>query len=121
VSTDRSRKVRSVVDCGAKGGIAGSDVCVIEKSERSVDVRGIDNHEIVNIPIVTAGGVVTTQCGPTIAILHQYAYTARQDNSFICPTGVVQKMMSMTDLSRLLEDSNISSPMMDTLVSPSTF
>jgi len=42
-----------------------------------VDVRGIDNHQITNIPIVTAGGVITTQHGPAIAILHQYAYTGQ--------------------------------------------
>ncbi len=40
-----------------------------------VDVRGIDNHQITNIPIVTAGGVIKTQHGPAITILHQYAYT----------------------------------------------
>ncbi len=42
-----------------------------------VNVRGIDNHQITNIPIVTAGGVVKTQHGPAIAILHQYAYTGQ--------------------------------------------
>jgi len=42
-----------------------------------VDVRGIDNHQIVDIPIVTAGGVVKTQHEPAIVILHQYAYTGQ--------------------------------------------
>ncbi len=42
-----------------------------------VNVRGIDNPQITNIPIVTAGGVIKTQHGPAIAILHQYAYTGQ--------------------------------------------
>jgi len=44
-----------------------------EKSDQTVDVCGIDNHQITNIPNVTAGGVVKTQHGPAITILHQYA------------------------------------------------
>jgi len=32
---------------------------------------------MTNIPIVTAGGVVKTQHGPAIAILHQYTYTGQ--------------------------------------------
>jgi len=42
-----------------------------------VDVRGIDYHQIVDIPIVTAGGAFKTQHGPAIVILHQYAYTGQ--------------------------------------------
>jgi len=71
------------VDRGANGGIAGDDVCIIEKSDQTIDVRGIDNHQITNILIVTAGGVIKTQHGPTIAILHQYAYTDRQNHLFL--------------------------------------
>ena len=59
----RGNKKGALVDRGANGGICGNDVRVIEKSHRIVDVRGIDNHEIPNIPIVTAGGVVNTQSG----------------------------------------------------------
>ena len=67
----------SLVDRGANGGIAGDDVRVILKTLRNVDIQGIDNHQIQNIPIVTAGGVVKSQRGPVIAILHQYAYVGR--------------------------------------------
>ncbi len=34
-----------------------------------VDVHGIDNHQITNIPIVTTGGVVKIQHGPVLTIL----------------------------------------------------
>jgi len=77
VSAHQSRYIGLLVDHGANGGIAGNDVRIIKKSNQTVDVHGIDNHQIVDIPIVTAGGVVTTQHGLAIAIFHQYAYTGQ--------------------------------------------
>ena len=64
----------SLVDRGANGGIAGNDVRIIATTDRSVDVSGIDNHQMTNLRIVTAGGVVPTQLGDVIVILHQYAH-----------------------------------------------
>ena len=73
VSTHRHSSSMSLVDRGANGGVAGADVRVIFKTSRTVDIKGIDNHQVIDIPIGTVGGVVTTQKGPVIAILHQYA------------------------------------------------
>ena len=56
----KNAKKGSLVDCGANGGLAGCDVCVLYKTDRQVDVQGIDDHQLVNIPIVTAAGVITT-------------------------------------------------------------
>ncbi len=77
VFSHKSHKAGSLVDRGTNGGIVGDDVCIIEKSDQTVDVHGIDNHQITNIPIVRAEGVVKTQHSPVIAIMHQYAYTAQ--------------------------------------------
>ena len=77
VSTHRSSKSGSLVDRGANGGIAGSDVRIINRTNKSVNVRGIDDHQITDIPIVTAGGVAQTQKGEVIVILHQYAFTGK--------------------------------------------
>ena len=65
------------MDRGANRGVAGSDICVIAKTNRRVDIQGIDNHRMIDIPIVTAGGIVNTQKGEVINILHQYAYTGK--------------------------------------------
>jgi len=98
--------------------VAGDDVCIIDKSDPTVDVRGIDDHQITNIPIVTAGGVVNTQHGPAMAIPHQYAYIGqgkpfiRQDN--LSGTG----MTSMTSPLRLLVNCNTSLLVMG-MLSPS--
>ena len=74
----------ALVDRGANGGIAGEDVCVIAKTGRQVDVQGIDNHQIVDVPIVTAGAVIQTQLGEVIAIMHQYAYTGKGKTIHSC-------------------------------------
>jgi hypothetical protein len=63
----------SLIDRGAYGGVAGTDVRVIFKTEQTVDIRGIDNHQCTNIDIGTVGGVIQTQKGPIIGIMHQYA------------------------------------------------
>jgi hypothetical protein len=63
----------SLINRGANGGVAGSDVCVIFKTNRNVDIRGIDNHRCTNIEIGTVGGVIQTHKGPVIGIFHQYA------------------------------------------------
>ena len=66
-SSTASHSKGALIDRGANGGIAGNDVRIISKTDRSVDIQGIDNHRINVIPIVTAGGVTTTQKGPVIA------------------------------------------------------
>ena len=63
------------IDCGANGSLAGSDVWVISQvDDCKVNVEGINNHQLTDIPLVTATGVITTQKGPIIAIINQYVY-----------------------------------------------
>ena len=64
----------ALVDHGANGGICGNDVRIINKTGQMVDVQGIDNHQVIDVPIVTGGAVACTQRGPVILILNQYAY-----------------------------------------------
>jgi hypothetical protein len=63
----------SLIDRGANGVIAGTDIQVIFETGQTVDIRGIDNHQCTNIDIGTVGGVIQTQKGPIISITHQYA------------------------------------------------
>jgi len=56
-----------------------------------MDVRDIDNHQIVDILIVTAGGVVKTQhghCHSAPVCLHW----ERQDNQLLWPAEMVKKI-----------------------------
>ena len=62
------------MDVGANGHVAGNDVRVIAKHpDRTVEISGIDNHEITSILLVTAGGIVLTTSGEVILMMHQNA------------------------------------------------
>ena len=64
----------SWIDRGANCGVAGADVRVFTTTDRAVNVQGISKHQVTDLKIVSAGGVVQTQKGPVIAIFNQYAH-----------------------------------------------
>ncbi|CAJ1928442.1 unnamed protein product, partial [Cylindrotheca closterium] len=72
-----TRKNLALVDRGANGGIAGDDVRIIVKTNRSVDVQGIDNHQVTNVTIATCAGLTMTQRGPAIVIMNQFAHIGK--------------------------------------------
>ena len=53
----------SLVDRGANGGLAGSDVRVLSTSSRKCTVTGIDNHEIPGLDLVQCAAMVQTNHG----------------------------------------------------------
>jgi hypothetical protein len=77
-SSASSQQRGALIDRGSNGGVAGDDVRVIcIDHHRTVDVEGIDNHQITNIRIVTAGALVDTNRGPVILIMNQYAHAGK--------------------------------------------
>ena len=70
VSSHHSKNDVSLIDRGDNGGVAGDDIRITSRTHRKVIIQGIDNHQINNIPIITAGGVINTQRGKVIAIFH---------------------------------------------------
>ena len=74
VGKRRADKHGALIGRGANGGVAGADVRVIEMTHCAVNVQGVSDHQVTDLKIVTAGGVVQTQHGPVIAIFHQYAH-----------------------------------------------
>lgn len=65
----------SLVDRGANGGVAGSDVRLVSWTLHRVNVTGIQNHQMPNLKVGTFGGVTKTQRGHVVLILNQYAYS----------------------------------------------
>ena len=54
---------------------------VIAKSEKTIDLSRIDDHAIRNLNLATAGGVVRTQLGDVIIVLHQVADMTRDSKT----------------------------------------
>jgi hypothetical protein len=87
----------SLVDRGENGCVAGNDVRVIFKTNRTVDIKGIDDHCCTNIDIGTVGGIIHTNKGPVIGIMNQYALLNKgsfihkndaNDKSILVPGGL---------------------------------
>ena len=74
VSKHSSSHYGSLIDKGANGGLAGSDVRILERTGRTVTVTGIDNHELIGLDIVTCAALLHTNHGKVILIMHEYAY-----------------------------------------------
>ena len=64
----------SLVDRGANGGLAGSDVRVLSKSSRKCAVTGIDQHQINGLDIVQCAALVKPNHGYVNLIMNEYAY-----------------------------------------------
>ena len=68
---------QQLVDCGANGGLAGSDMRVIHKTHRKITIQGIDNHEVTGLDVVTAATLLNTSQGKVIGIFNEYAYLGK--------------------------------------------
>ena len=64
---------QQLVDCGANGGLAGSDMRVIHKLQRKINIQGIDNHEVTGLDVVTAATLLNISQGKVIGIFNEYA------------------------------------------------
>ena len=68
---------QQLVDRGANGGLAGSDMHVIHKTHRKINIQGIDNHEVTGLDVVTAATLLNTSQGKAIGIFNEYAYLGK--------------------------------------------
>ena len=68
---------QQLVDRGANGGLAGSDMHVIHKTHCKINIQGIDNHEVTGLDVVTAATLLNTSQGKVIGIFNEYAYLAK--------------------------------------------
>ena len=63
----------SLVDRGANGGLAGSDVRILSRSSRKCTVTGIDSHELQGLDVVQCAALVETNYGIVNLIMNEYA------------------------------------------------
>ena len=63
-----------MVDHGTNGGLAGSDMHVIHRTHRKINIQGIDNHEVTGLDVVTDATLLNTSQGKVIGIFNEYVY-----------------------------------------------
>ena len=84
--------LHSLVDRGSNGRVEGRDATVIETHpDCKFDIRGMDNHETTEIPLVTARGVKSTIPGEVVVSMHQHKFHGKKKNQFLSSDRVLQK------------------------------
>ena len=68
---------QQLVDRDGNGGLVGSDMRVIHKTHRKINIQGIDNHEVTGLDVVTAATLLNTSEGKVIGIFNEYAYLGK--------------------------------------------
>ena len=73
----------SLVDRGANGGLAGSDVRILSRSSRKCTVTGIDSHELQGLDVVQCAALVQTNHGIVNLIMNEYMLAMVKDTPSI--------------------------------------
>ena len=68
---------QQLADHGANGGLAGSDMHVLHKTHRKINIQVIDNHEVTGLDVVTAATLLNTSQGKVVDIFNEYAYLGK--------------------------------------------
>ena len=63
----------SLVDRGAHGGLAGSDVRILSRSSRKYTVTGIGSHDLQGLDVVQCAALVEANHGIVSLIMNEYA------------------------------------------------
>ena len=97
----------SLVDRGANGGLAGSDVRILSRCSRKCTVNGIDSHELQGLDVVQCAALVETNHGIVNLIINEYACYGKGHT--IHSSGQIEWFM--IGLSKLVENKG-SAPLM---------
>ena len=57
--------------------LLGSDMHVIHKTHRKINIQGIDNHEDTGLDVVTAATLLNTSQRKVSGIFNEYAYLGK--------------------------------------------
>ena len=68
---------QQLVDCGANGVLAGSDMHGIHRTYRKINIQDIDNHEVTGLDVVTAATPLNTSQGKVIGTFNEYTYLGK--------------------------------------------
>ena len=83
------------MDRGFNGGLAGSDMRVIYKTHRKINISGIHNYEVTGLDVVTAATLLNTSLGKVIGIFNEYAYLRK--GSSIHSSGHLEWFKTLVD------------------------
>ena len=83
-----NQSTNHLIDRGASVGLAGADIRVLQKSQRNINIVGVDDHELTGLTVVTAAALLDTLKGHIIGIFHEYAHLGK--GRFIHAAGQIK-------------------------------
>ena len=87
----------SLIDGGCNGGLVGDDCIILETHAfGKVDIVGVGDNFIENVPLCTAAGLIQTSAGPIIGIMHNYAALGKG--------GSIHSPLQMQDFGLLIDE-----------------
>ena len=87
--------LHQLIDSGANGGLAGSDMRVLNHTGCKINIVGIDNHELTGLGVVTATSLLDTNQGKVIGMFNEYAFLGK-GNSIHSP-GLMEYFKTRVD------------------------
>ena len=72
-----NQSTNHLVDRGANGGLAGTDMRILQNPDRKINIVGINYHELTGLDVVTATALFDTQKGTLIGVFHEYAHLGK--------------------------------------------
>ena len=85
----------SLVDIGANGGLAGSDVRILSRSSRKCTVTGSDSHELQGLDVVQCAALVATNHGIDNLIMTENVCYGKGHN--INSSGQIEWLKNLVD------------------------
>ena len=76
----------ALMDSGANGGMAGSDMRILNyHAQDHAHGIGIAGNSLLDLPIVTGAALIMTTHGPLISMFHQYAHYGKGNTTHSVP------------------------------------
>ena len=89
------KAANQLIDRGANGGLAGSDMLVLQETTHKITIVGINNHELPGLPVVTGAVVLQMSQGPVV-VMFMNMHTLERGAQFMPPVnsnGFIPKWM----------------------------
>ena len=73
-----NQSTNHLVDRGANVDLASADMRILQRTDRKINIVGIDDHELTGLDVVTAPAHFDTQKGPAIGRFHEYSHLGKE-------------------------------------------
>ena len=93
--------LHQLINGGANGGLAGSDIRVLHHTGHKINIVGIDNHELTGFDEVTATSSQDTNAGIVIGIFNEHAFLGKETPSIHLTKWNISRLGWMTNPSKL--------------------